>query len=327
MGPYVVRRILAGIVVLFGVTLITFMLPQLSHTTVTKSLLGQHVTRSEMRLFNHRHGYDQSIFVQYWRYMVGLFHGNFGTSLDPNNAGVPVSSLVSVAMWRTLWLAIVSLAISVTIAIPVGLLQAVKRNSTFDYVATGVVFFVYSIPAFLLGILLIVIFSLNLHWVPTSITPPSNTGIFDPLIYMFQNPRQFILPCTVLVFLTVGGFTRFMRGSVLDTLVQDYIRTARAKGANSRRVLYKHAFRNAILPVITLLGLALPGLFAGAIITETLFNYEGMGLLTVSATQSYDVATVMAITLVVAVATLIGNFLADIGIAVVDPRIRLTGKR
>ena len=150
-----------------------------------------------------------------------------------------------------------------------------------------------------------------------------HSGFLGPLYDMTTQWKSFVLPVTVLVCLTVGGFSRFMRGSVLDALVQDYVRTARAKGASSRRVLYKHTLRNAVIPIITILGLTLPALFAGALITETLFNYSGMGLLTVNAVLNSNIPLVMGTTLLIAILTIFGNFLADILVAGVDPRVRL----
>jgi peptide/nickel transport system permease protein len=177
-----------------------------------------------------------------------------------------------------------------------------------------------------LGILLITVFSIHLHWFPPSVVNGTQIGILGPLFDMVDNWRSFVLPTMVLVGLTVGGFTRYMRGSVLDALVQDYVRTARAKGASPRRLLFGHAFRNAIIPILTLLGLSLPALFSGALITETLFNYPGMGFLTVGAISNNDIFLVMGTTLVIAIFTIIGSLLADLMVAVADPRVRLMGR-
>jgi peptide/nickel transport system permease protein len=226
-----------------------------------------------------------------------------------------------------MWLVLFSIVISLLIAIPLGMVQALKRNSVFDYTTTGIVFFLYSVPAFLMGILLIEIFAIQFHLFPAEITPGVGTGPFARLIDIVEAPRSYVLPIFVLVALSVGGYSRFMRGSVLDVLVQDFVRTARAKGASSRRVLYRHAMRNAFIPIITLLGLTLPALFSGAVITESLFNLQGMGTVTVSAVQAHDLPTVMAATLLVAAATVVGNFLADLGVAAADPRVRLTGAK
>jgi len=189
------------------------------------------------------------------------------------------------------------------------------------------VFVIYSTPAFVLGLVLIQVFCIKFHVFPYSPTVSSRTGPFARLIDMFQYPRSYVLPVAVLTGLSVGGFSRFMRGSVLDTLVQDYIRTARAKGASSNRVLFRHAFRNAIIPIVTILGLSLPSLFGGAVITETLFNISGMGTVTVYAVEGNDIAVVMAATLLIAVATVVGNLISDLSVAAIDPRIRLMARK
>jgi peptide/nickel transport system permease protein len=302
------------------------MLPALFHSDVARAILGNKATRSEVAALNHKLGYDNSLLVQYWHYLVHLFQGNLGISVGKNSFGVPVSGIIASGVWRTVWLATTSLIFALAISIPLGLVQALRRNSKFDYTVTGLVFVVYSTPAFLLGILLISV--LSIHWsvFPPVVTNAAGTGIFGPLLDILRQPREFILPIVVLTGLTVGGFTRYMRSSVLDSLVQDYVRTARAKGASNSRVLFRHSLRNALIPIVTILGLTLPGLFGGALITETLFNYPGMGLITVQAVQNNDVNTVMAATLLIALMTITGNLLADLGLSFVDPRVRLGGK-
>ncbi len=329
MVAYLFRRIWQGIIVLFGVSIVTFALPSLFSGSVARMVLGQKATPRAVAAFDHQYGYDQPILVQYWHYMVNLFHGNFGISMSREDFGASVASQINEHIWRTLWLSLISLVLALIIAVPLGLYQAIKRNSKFDYSVTAAVFIIYSAPVFLLAIFLISIFSFWLHWLPP-LVPESAleaNGVFGPLLYMFAHPTGVLLPIMVVTGGSIGYFSRYMRGSVLDTLVQDYIRTAKAKGASGRRLLFKHAFRNAIIPIVTILGLILPGLFGGALFIETIFNYPGMGLLTVQATRVQDLPVIMAATLIIAVTTVIGNFLSDLGIAILDPRIRLTGKR
>jgi peptide/nickel transport system permease protein len=328
MFTYVIRRLGHGLIVILGVTFITFMIPAAAHVNYAKEVLGQHATWQQIQAFNHKYGLDKNIFVQYLTYMNHLIHGNLGVSFGQEDSGSQVSQVIGNALWDTIWIILASLIISLIIAIPLGLAQAIKRNSAFDYVATSGIFVLYSTPAFVLGSFLILVFAINLHWLPYSVEYTYGaTGAFARLLDMFKYPTSYILPVAVLTALTVGGFSRFMRGSVLDTLVQDYIRTARAKGASSKRVLYKHAFRNAIIPIVTLLGLSLPALFAGAVITESLFNMQGMGSVTVQAVYSKNIPVIMAATLLVATATVLGNIAADLGVAAIDPRIRLTAAK
>ena len=327
MIGYLFRRLMQGIAVLFGVSFLTFLLPALEKGNVARAVLGPHAGPLQLKEFLHSHGLDQPFFVQYYHYMIGLFHGNLGTSLNPQTIDEPVSQVIAPYVPRTLWLVLISILFSTVISVVIGLFQGIRRNTIFDHSMTFLVFLLYSFPAFLFSTMTIILFSLTLHWFPPAVDSPTANGWFSPLVQMWNHPNQFVLPLATLTVLGVGGLTRFMRGSILDTMVQDYVRTAKAKGCSPNRVLFRHAFRNAVLPVITILGLSLPALFGGALITEQVFNYPGMGQLTVQATEARDVPVVMGLTLLVTVATVVGNLLADIGIAVADPRIRLTGKR
>jgi len=176
-------------------------------------------------------------------------------------------------------------------------------------------------PAFLLCILVIDAF--GFHWPHLPISPPSGVAPWA----IFTDPKAFILPVGCLTLLSVAGLSRFMRGTVLEVLVQDYVRTARAKGCSSRRVLWRHAFRNALGPIVTILGLSIPGLFGGALIIEDVFNYSGLGVQTINAAVTLDVPTVLGITVLVAVFTLLGNLMADVALGLIDPRIRIEGAR
>ncbi len=327
MIGYFFRRTLQGIGVLIGVSFVTFLLPSLMGGNIARAVLGPHATPQALHEFLHTHGLDLPFYLQYYHYMLDLFHGNLGTSVNPSTLDVPVWTVISPYLPRTLWLVIISLLFSSVISIIIGLFQGIKRNSAFDHTMTFFIFLLYSFPAFLFSLITIIIFSLTLHWFPPSIDQPTGSGFFAPLVQMWNTPGQFVLPLATLIVLGIGGLTRFMRGSILETMVQDYVRTARAKGCSPNRVLFRHAFRNAVLPVITILGLSLPALFGGALITEQIFNYPGMGMLTVISTNVRDVPVVMGLTLIVTIATVLGNLLADIGIAIADPRIRLTGKR
>jgi peptide/nickel transport system permease protein len=262
-------------------------------------------------------GLDLPIYDQFWRYIWGLVSNlNLGYSFK-NNEGV--KELISQRLPKTLTLVGVSTVVALIVAIPLGILQVVRRYSVVDYSLTTASFLFYAMPPFFLGFLLILYFSFDAHLFPVS-PPIGSTGTT-----IFTDPRAFVLPVITLSAITIASFSRYMRSSMMDALTQDYVRTARAKGASNNRVLYGHALRNALIPILTLIGLSLPAIASGALITETVFNYSGMGLLTVTAAINDDVPTVLGATLVITIFTVAGSLLADVLYAIADPRIRLGG--
>ena len=316
MFGYLIRRFGQAIIVILGVTFIVFILSQLIPGGQARAALGPRATPSQISNFNIINGYNQPLWVQYWHYLLGLLKGNLGYSYKNNQS---VTSLIAQRLPKTLVLLSVSTILALFIAIPLGMSQAVRRNSVYDYTVTATSFILYAFPAFLLGDLLILFFSFNLNWFPSQ--PPSTASAWA----LFSDPRAFVLPVFTLAALTIAGFSRFMRSSVLDTLTEDYIRTAKAKGGSPRRVLYGHALRNALLPILTLIGLTLPAIVGGALIVEDIFNYPGMGLLTVQAASNDDIPLILGTTLVATVATVLGSLFADVLYAAADPRIRLSG--
>jgi peptide/nickel transport system permease protein len=316
MFGYLIRRFGQAIIVILGVTFIVFILSQLIPGGQARAALGPRATPSQISNFNIINGYNQPLWVQYWHYLLGLLKGNLGYSYKNNQS---VTSLIAQRLPKTLVLLSVSTILALLIAIPLGMSQAVRRNSVYDYTVTATSFILYAFPAFLLGELLILFFSFNLNWFPSQ--PPSTASAWA----LFSDPRAFVLPVFTLAALTIAGFSRFMRSSVLDALTEDYIRTAKAKGGSPRRVLYGHALRNALLPILTLIGLTLPAIVGGALIVEDIFNYPGMGLLTVQAASNDDIPLILGTTLVATVATVLGSLFADVLYAAADPRIRLSG--
>ena len=303
MFGYLIRRFGQAIIVILGVTFIVFILSQLIPGGQARAALGPRATPSQISNFNIINGYNQPLWVQYWHYLLGLLKGNLGYSYKNNQS---VTSLIAQRLPKTLVLLSVSTILALFIAIPLGMSQAVRRNSVYDYTVTATSFILYAFPAFLLGELLILFFSFNLNWFPSQ--PPSTASAWA----LFSDPRAFVLPVFTLAALTIAGFSRFMRSSVLDTLTEDYIRTAKAKGGSPRRVLYGHALRNALLPILTLIGLTLPAIVGGALIVEDIFNYPGMGLLTVQAASNDDIPLILGTTLVATVATVLGSLFADV---------------
>jgi peptide/nickel transport system permease protein len=314
MTGFLIRRVVQAVIVILGVILIVFLLGKLIPGGEAAAALGPRRTPEQVAHFNLVNGLDLPVYDQFWRYIWGLFHLNLGYSFK-NNEGV--KELIFERLPKTLTLVGVSTLVALVIAVPLGILQVVKRYTPLDYILTSASFLFYAMPPFFLGFLLILYFSFDLHLFPVS--PPINSDAWT----IFTDPRAFVLPVITLSAITIASFSRYMRSSMMDALTQDYIRTARAKGASNNRVLYGHALRNALIPILTLIGLSLPAIASGALITETVFNYPGMGLLTVTAAGNDDVPTVLGATLVITIFTVAGSLLADVLYAVADPRIRL----
>jgi peptide/nickel transport system permease protein len=322
---YTVRRLLQGLFVLLAVIWFTFTLSYLQPQGADAPayvLCSTHLTPQCLAYNIHLLGLNHSYFSRLWGYIWGLFaHLNLGYSYKNNE---PVSSELAVFIPRTFWIAFVSLILAAVIAIPLGIIQAWKRNSVFDYAATGVSFVLYAVPAFVLGTVLLDIFVYHLHWFPASPTDVAANGSVGPFM-IFTDPSAFVLPVVTLTALSIAGMSRFMRSQVLDVLVQDYIRTAKAKGCDTKGILLRHTMRNAMGPIVVILGLSIPILLSGALIVENLFIYPGLGFETVSASLNGDIYTVLAITVLVTIATIAGNFAADIGLGLLNPRIRIEG--
>ncbi len=307
-------------IVLLIVMLITFTLPYFQKSGILTpgyAVLGTHATPANLLRWAQQNGMDRPYLERFWTYVTQVFfHHNLGHSYKQN---MSVWQIISLYVPRTVWLALSALIFTLIIALPLGIFQASRRNTVFDYTATGTAFVLYAIPSFLLAMLALDAFSFHTIHLPAS--PPSGVAAWA----IFTDPVGFILPVGCLTLLSVAGVSRFMRGTILETLVQDYIRTAKAKGCSNRRTLFRHAFRNALGPIITILGLSVPTLFGGALIIESVFNYGGLGLQTVFAATNSDVPIVLGITLLVAIFTLAGNLLADITLGLVNPRIRIEG--
>lgn len=312
MIRFLTRRVLQAIVVLFIVTIIVFVLIHLLPGGPARAELGVQATPTAIESFNKQHGFDKSLPQQYLTWLGELFRGDLGYSYKENST---VMDLLKDRLPKTALLAGVSVAIAVLIAIPLGTLQAVRRNRLTDYVATAVTFVLYSTPSFWLSLILVLFFSVKLGFLPAQAPQGSIAAVL-------AQPSGLILPIATIALISVALYSRYMRSSTIDNLTQDYVRTARAKGASTARVLFGHVLRNAISPILTLLGLSLPFILSGTLITERVFNFPGMGLLFYNAAVTQDYPVLLAVTLVVAIATVLGSVLADIGYALLDPRIR-----
>ena len=316
MLGYLVRRVLQAVLVVLGVILITFVLSQVIPGGEARAVLGPRATPALIARFNRVNGLTKPVLVQFWHYLIGIPQLRLGYSYKFTQ---PVWVIIRERLPKTLVLVGTSLAIALMIAIPLGVFQVVRRHKLSDYAVTGLAFVLYASPTFFIGTLLIVWFAFDLHLLP--VAPPSNASPWA----VFTDPKAFVLPVLTLSATTIAAFSRYMRSSLLDAMAEDYIRTARAKGASGRRVLYGHALRNALIPIITLIGLTLPAIVSGAVIVESLFNYPGMGLLIVQAAENTDIPLVLGTTIVATVATVTGSLLADVLYVIVDPRIRYTG--
>jgi len=309
--------VLQAIVVLLGVTLVTFALSHVIPGGPARAALGAKATPGQIASFNLLNGYNLPIWDQLWHYIHGLATSfNLGYSYKSNS---PVKDLIFSRLPKTLVLLGLSTVVALLVAIPVGILQVVRRNKPIDYIITTVTFLLYAMPDFFIGLVLILYLSVDLHWFP--IEAPQATTVGGIL----ADPRALVLPVLTLASTTVAAFSRYMRSSMMDSLTQDYVRTARAKGASPSRVLYRHALRNALISIITLLGLAIPSIVSGAVIDETIFNYPGMGLLTFNAALNDDVPLLIGTTFVATISVIVGSLIADVLYAVVDPRIRYGG--
>jgi peptide/nickel transport system permease protein len=311
---YILRRLGISVVVLLGVSLFVFGLLHAVYPSPAIDVLGPKANIFSVRAWNKENGFDDPWLVQYLRYMGNMLRGNLGYSYKLNQS---VSALVGEVWARSAWLSGISLVLSILIAIPLGVYQAVRRNRVGDYAATAVSFSLYAMPAFLLGLILIQLFALDLHWF--SFEGSQSTS----LITIMFDFHSMTLPVATLTLLSVASYSRYMRSSAMDVLANDYIKVTRAKGLPERLVLLRHLLRNACLPMVTLIGLSIPALLSGNLITETLFNYNGLGLMFFTALGNVDYNVLLAYTMIGAVLTVIGNLVADIALTVADPRIRL----
>jgi peptide/nickel transport system permease protein len=310
---YLLRRVVQSVAVVLVVTIIVFLLLHQLPGGPARAVLGPRATPQQIAQFNQQNGLDRAVPIQYLDYLRHWVTGDFGFSYKLNQT---VGSLLAQRLPKTLVLNALALLLTLIVAIPVGIYQAVRRNRFFDYTATGLSFVFYAAPTFFLGLIAVLIFAQDLNLLPPE--APQSDGV----VPIFTEWRAMILPIVTLALLSIAGFSRYMRSSVLDNVTQDYVRTARSKGCSSARVLRSHVLRNALLPIATLIGLSLPALFAGALVTESIFNFPGMGLLFWQAAQTSDYPVELGVVLVTAVATVIGNLLADVSYVLLDPRVR-----
>lgn len=311
---FFVRRLLQAVIVIFLVTLITFALLRSIPGNVAIAILGPTAYRNPAIIaqFDAQYGFNKPWFAQYFLWLGHLLQGNLGYSWKLNQS---VTSLLGSHLPKTIILVGISTILALIVAIPIGVWQAVRRNKAVDYTFTSLSFLFYAAPTFFVGTVLIMVFSDQLHLFGAE-------GPQGGLVSDFTDWKDLTLPVVTLALVTIALFSRYMRSSMLDNLTEDYVRTARAKGASERRVLIRHVLRNSLIPIATLVGLNLPLIVSGALITEAVFNYPGMGYLFYQSALNQDYPVLLGVLIVVAIATVVGSLLADIAYAVLDPRVR-----
>lgn len=316
LAGYIVRRILHSIPLVFGVSVIGFGIMHLAPGgPLSVYTLNPTITAADIERLRVALGLDQPIHVQYLGWVGSMLTGSWGYTLF---GGRPVLEVILERVPATVLLMGTSLALAMVIGTLLGILGAVRRYSLFDYLATTGAMLALSFPTFWFGLMAIYIFAIELRWLPSGgmYSFGEEGNVLDLL-------RHLVLPQMVLTLVLVATWSRYARSSFLEVIQQDYIRTAKAKGLSSRRVLYRHAFPNAVIPLVALLGIQLPTLFSGALVAETIFAWPGMGRLFVDALSMKDHSILMGMVMFTALIVIVGNLLADIAIALIDPRVKL----
>jgi peptide/nickel transport system permease protein len=315
VSRYFAQRVLQGIPTLIGVTVLTFILIHVAPGGPALALGGDKATPAQIEQLTHALGFDRPIYIQYALWAKALLHGDLGFSFLKQT---PVATLIAERLPQTLILMSSALLLSIGVAVLLGVYQAYRRNTAFDRIASVLVFVAWSMPTFFFGTILIAEFAVTLRWFPVGGLQTIDTTAFD----WPSRIAHLAMPAATLALVSIGGWSRYIRGSMIEQLREDYTRTAIAKGLGQRRILFRHVLRNALIPFITLLGQSLPVLFGGAVITEQIFAYPGMGQLFWQSAVNRDYATLLGMTVISAFLVIVGNLFADIMYAVVDPRVR-----
>jgi len=311
---FILRRLLSAVPVLLVITFATFALMQLLPGGPLAAYENNpEISQKDIERLRHEMGLDRPIHVQYWAWLQNFARGDWGYSFTTKR---PVLAEIWDRLPNTLYLTGLSLIVALVIAIPAGIISATRQYSVFDHITTTLAYIGRSMPVFYSGLLLIIIFSIWLRWLPSGgmQTLGQSFSLIDSLRHLF-------LPVLSLSTLIAAKYVRFLRTSMLEVIHLDYIRTAAAKGLSERVIIYKHAFRNAAIPLVTVVAIDLPVLFAGALFTETIYSWPGMGRLFVDAATRFDYSIVMGIVAAIAFLVVVSNLLADVVYAILDPRI------
>ncbi len=321
---YVAKRLALMIPVLLGITVISFTVMKMAPGDPTSLLtdLNPNMNEEAIKRIRAHYGLDEPIYIQYAKWLRNMLMLDFGRSFAPDNR--LVIHKIAERIPITLLINILSMAVILIVAIPIGVLSAVKKDSFFDRATTVFVFLGFAVPSFWLALLLMILFGVQLEWLPISGFRSLDYAQLTTFEKILDVARHLILPVFISAFGGLAGLSRYMRSNMLEVIRQDYITTARAKGLDERTVIFKHAMRNALLPVITILGLSVPGLIGGSVIFETVFAIPGMGQLFYQSVMMRDYPTIMGVLVIGAVLTLLGNLLADVMYSLADPRIRVS---
>ncbi|MEW6053813.1 MAG: ABC transporter permease [Nitrospirota bacterium] len=322
MFSYLAKRILLMIPLIFGITLVTFTVIHLApgNPVEVQTEMSLKVTAQAKENLKKLYGLDKPLHMQYIDWLKRFLHLDFGKSFVD---GRKVADKIIERIPITLTINILSLILIFFVAVPIGVLSATKQYSLFDKLSTIFVFIGFSTPTFWLALLLMILFGVNMGVLPISGIQSIDVSEMGPFARLIDWIKHLILPVGISAFGGIAGLSRYSRSSMLEVIRQDYIRTARAKGLAETQVVIKHAFRNALMPIVTILGLSVPGLIGGGVIFETIFAIPGMGQLFYSSTMARDYPTIMGILVIGAILTLFGNLIADISYAMVDPRVRV----
>jgi len=325
---FALRRLLLAVPLLVGITFISFLVIHLAPGEPVpggEEELSRQLPKEVVEKIRELYGLDKPLHVQYWTWLTRVVRLDFGRSFQPD--GRPVLTKIRERLPVTLFLNVVELIIIMALAVPIGVLSATRQYSLFDKVTTIFVFVGFATPDFWLALLLMILFGVQLGWLPISGLRSLNWEYLSVWKQQWDLLSHLILPIAVATFGGLAGLSRYMRQSMLETVRQDYVQTARAKGLSERVVIGKHALRNALLPVVTILGLSVPGLIGGSVIIESIFAIPGMGQLMVQGVFARDYPLIMGNLVIVATLTLVANLFSDVVYGLVDPRIRLGGRR
>jgi peptide/nickel transport system permease protein len=328
MFLYAARRVVLAIPLLIGITCISFVVVHLAPGEPVEIQAGDRSIKASaqaQQALRELYGLDRPLHEQYWAWLRRILHLDFGRSFAPD--GKPVLQKIGERLPITLFLNIVEMLIIVGLAVPIGILSATRQHSGFDKVLTVFVFLGFATPDFWLALLLMILFGVQLGWLPISGLRSLNWEYLSLWKQQLDFLSHLVLPIVVATFGGLAGFSRYMRQSMLEVVRQDYIQSARAKGLSEKSVIGKHALRNALLPVVTILGLSLPGLIGGSVIVESIFAIPGMGQLMVQAVYMRDYPVIMGNLVIVSTLTLVANLVADISYGLIDPRIRMARRR
>ncbi len=321
MIAYIFRRLLQSIPLLLVISMIIFLLLQMTPggpLAMGESVGSGRVTAEQIERLRDKYGLNQPLYIRYLYWFGDFIRGDWGTSF---NTGRPVLEMITERLPTTLLLTGLAYLVMLILAFPIGILSAVRQYSVMDYIMTGLAFIGISIPSFWFGLLLLFMFSFKTGWLPAFGLTDVNE--YTGMAHLWDLGRHLVMPVAVLAMIDTAAVTRYIRASMLETIHQDYVRTARAKGLGQRAVIIRHVLRNATIPIVTILALRIPDLFLGTVVTETIFAIPGMGRLFIMSAELRDYPVLMGILVIAAILVILSNLLADVLYAALDPRIRI----